>query len=418
VSIDLQRFIDGLGIPGGGIKVSALSFLTTPQQGGTWKVAADSFPNASLHLSIPEGNYDGSLMMRGFKFAGVYDPKLAAFLTATNTVDAIDVRWAAKDIDVSLEEAGYVVNLESSDAGGGAANSKVRHTLKSVLETVKATHDGKTPVNIVYKVGPITSDASAEGVRSRGMLDLWAFLVGLGGADNITQHQDELKSRLTNLLPLWTSTKVSATIDGVAVQLPFGDVSVKTIVERVALSGIVPHGEFELGLKIDGLSLPTALLPSWSVPLLPNLLDTNVKFAVDGLDQIAKTAIADFDLNEDPPLSEESQEKLAGMWLIGNPKIVIQPSRIASPNYTVSLQGELTIKGEKPSGHVTIEADGFDKSLALVQAAAQANPELKQVIAGLGMAKSLAKAGADGKLSWEVVLSADGGVAINRQKVK
>src|SRR5437879_3901387 len=82
VTVDLQRVVDGLGIPGGGLKLDAMSFLTTPQQGGTWKVAADAFPNASLHLSIPDGDYEGSLRMPGYKFTGVYDPKLATFLTA------------------------------------------------------------------------------------------------------------------------------------------------------------------------------------------------------------------------------------------------------------------------------------------------------------------------------------------------
>jgi hypothetical protein len=369
-------------------------------------------------MSIPDGDFDGSLMMKGFKFAGVYDPKLAAFVNATNTVDAIDVRWAAKGADISLEESGYSLQLESADAGGGAVTSKVHHTLKSVLESVKITADGKAPMNVVYKVGPITSDGTAEGMRGRSMLDLWAYLVGLGGVEKAAEHQDELKSRLTALLPLWTSTKVVASIDGVTADLPFGQIGVKSFVERVALSGVVPHGEFEIGLKMDGLTLPTALLPSWSVPLLPNLLDTDVKFAVEGLDQMAKAVIADMDLNKDPPLSEESQDKLAGMWQSGNPKVLIQPSRIASPNYTLTVQGELTLKGEKPSGQVTIEADGFDKSLALVQAAAQANPQLQQVLQGLAIAKGLAKAGADGKLSWQIALAADGGVTVNGQKVK
>jgi hypothetical protein len=417
VSIDLQRAIDGLGIPGGGIKLDAFSFLTTPQQGGAWKVAADAFPNASLHLSIPDGDYDGSLMMRGFKFAGVYDPKLAAFVNASNTIDAIDVRWTAKDADVSLEEAGYVLEMQSSEADGGAVNSKFHHALKSVLETVKVAPNGKTPMNVVYKVGPITSDGTAEGVRSRSMLDLWAFLVGLGGIEKAADHQDELKSRLNALLPLWTSSKVAASIDGVSVQMPFGQVSVKSFGERVAVTGIAPHGEFEIGLKIDGLTLPTALLPSWSVPLLPDLLDANVKFSADGLDQIAKTAIAEADFRDDPPLSEDSQDKLAGMWRSANPRVTIQPSRMTSPNYALAVQGEFALSGAKPTGHVTIEAQGFDKSVAVVQAAAQSNPQLQQVLAALTIAKGLAKTGADGKLTWDIALAEGGAVTINGQSI-
>jgi hypothetical protein len=417
VTIDLQRVIDMVGLPAGSVTLAPLSFLTAPQPGGTWKVGADGFPNLGFRMSTPDGDYSGSLALNNYKLAGVYDPKLATFLTMSNTVDTIDVKWAAKDAEVALQESGYAVDFQSSDAGGGAVSGKMRHTLKSLLETVTASGKGGAGgMRIVYKVGPMTSDGTIEVMKSRAMLDLWAFLVS-EGLEHVLEHQDELKDRLTAMLPLWEQSQVTLALDGVSAELPFGEIKIGSFGERLAMTGLVPHGAFELGLKLDGLTIPAALLPAWAAPLLPSLVDTNLKFTLDGLDEMAKLAIAEVDFSDDPPLSDEAQEKLADLYRKGNPKLVIAPSRVASPNYVVSLSGEFSAVGPKPTGKVTIEAEGFDKSFAILQAAAQGNPQLQQALMGLGVAKGLAKPGPDGKLSWEIALGEDGAVSVNGQKM-
>ena len=88
-----------------------------------------------------------------------------------------------------------------------------------------------------------------------------------------------------------------------------------------------------------------------------------------------------------------------------------------SPNYAVSVAGEFAAIGPMPTGKVTIEAEGFDKSFAIVQAAAQGNPQLQQVLMGLGVAEGLAKPGPGDKLTWEIALGADGAVSVNGQKM-
>jgi hypothetical protein len=424
VTVDLQRVIDGLGAPPGSIKLDALAFLTSPQQGGTWKVSANGFPNGSLHLTLPDGEYSGSLALSGYKFTGVYDPKLAIFLNANNTIDLIDVKWTAKDADVSLQETGSVVDFQGSDAGSGAANGKMHHSVKGLVETVKVTPKVDKPtsspgagMSMTYKLGSLTSDGTIDAIRGRSMLDLWAYLVGLQGIGHAIEHQDELKSRITSILPLWNQMKVALAVNGMSVQLPFGAVGLKTLTEKVAMSGLTPHGEFEIGLGFDGLTLPAALLPPWAGPLLPTLLDSDFKLSVDGLDQLVRTAIADFDMKANAPLSPENEAKLAGMWFAGKPKLVIAPSRIVSPNYTLSVQGELALTMPKPTGKFTVSADGLDKTMSVVQAAAQSNPQLQQALPILTFIKGLAKTGADGKPSWEIALGPDGAVTVNGQKM-
>jgi len=422
VTVDLQKLVDGQGLPpGDSVQIGAVSFLTSPQQGGAWKVAMSSFPSVSAHLSSPDGDVAGSFAVNGYKFDGVYDPKLASFLAAKGSADLVDVKWTAKGTDVALQEAGFAFDVQSSDAGGGAVSVKARNTIKSVSETVKVTSPAKQgapaqPVSIVYKLGPLSGDATLEAMHSRGLLDLWAFLVAQQGVEHVVEHQDELKSRLKAILPLWNSAKVDASISDVSAGLPFGEVGLKSFGERIGFSGLASHGEFELGFKLDGPTFPAALLPSWSKPLLPSSLDADFKMTAEGLDQIARALIDDLDLKATPPLSEASQGKLAAMWLGGHPRLVIGPGRLTSPSYAISVQGELEMTKPKPSGRLTIEADGLDKTFATIQEAAKTTPMLQQALAGLTFVKGLAKPAADGKPSWVIELGADGAVSVNGMK--
>jgi hypothetical protein len=423
VTVDPQRVIDGLGLPAGSVKLGALSFLTAPQPDGTWKVGMDGFPSVDVHVATPEGEVGGSLALNGYRFEGVYDPKLAAFLTAKGTVDLIDVKWMTQGMEVSLQEAGYLLEMQASDAGGGAVSAKTHHAVKSVVETVKVTPPAKpgtpqaAPISIVYTLGAMTGDGSMEGMRSRAALNLWAFLVGLEGIEHVVEHQDELKTQLLAILPLWSNAEATVSLDGVSAQFPFGSIGLKTLGERLAFSGLTSQGAFELGLKLDGLTLPAPLIPSWSKPLVPTLLDVGFKITIEGLDEIARTLIEDLDLEADPPLSEESQTKLEDMLASGSPKLVIAPSRLTSPSFDISVEGEMALTKPKPSGKITIEADGFDKSLAIVQAAAQSDPKLQQVLTGLTMVKGLAKQSPDGKPSWVLEYSVDGVFTVNGQKM-
>ncbi len=423
VTVDIQHVLDGLGLPAGSVKVDAFSFLTTPQAGGTWKVVANAFPNVNVHMAMPDGEYGGSVALNNYKFSGVYDPKLATFLNATNTIDLIDVKWKAKESEVSLQETGSVAEFKGADAGGGAVNGSVRHTVKGLVENVKVTPAAKAgsppgaPVSITYKVASMTSEGTLEAMRGRSIMDLWAYLVSLPSPEQAVEHQDELKSRVSAMLPLWNKMKVALTLNGLSAQLPFGEVKVNSFGETLAFSGLTPHGEFELGLKIDGPSIPAALLPPWSAPLLPNLLDADVKLSIEGLDKLSHAVVDNFDAKATPPLSAENQAKLAAMLVSGNPRLVLSPSRIVSPNYTLNVQGEMALTMPKPTGKFIISADGLDKTADIIQAAAKANPQLAQAVPIITFVKGLAKTGADGKPTWEVVIGADGGVTVNGQKM-
>ncbi|MFI5012519.1 MAG: DUF2125 domain-containing protein [Hyphomicrobiales bacterium] len=424
VTFDLQRVVDGFNLPAGSLRIGSFAMLTTPQLDGTWKVKSDGFPNVAVRVPSPKGEISGSFALSGYRFDGVYDPKLAAFLTATNTVDLIDMKWAAEGTDVSLQESGYATELRGADAGSGAVTVTVGHKLKSIFETVKVTPPARNgapppaPVSIVYNVGPVSGDGTIEAMRSRSMLDLWAFLVGLNGVEHVIEHQSELKEQLLKVLPLWNSAKVQVSMNDIAAEFPFGTLGLKSFGETIALSGATPQGAFELGMKFSDLSVPTALLPPWSNPLLPTALETDIKVQIQGLDKVVRAAIEDCDLAASPPLSQESQAKLAAMLLGGEPKLVIAPSRLVSPSFELSVEGELALTPPKPTGRLTVGATGLDKTLAIIQAAAQNDPKLlQQALMGLTFLKGLAKQGADGKSVWALELGPDGAVTINGQRM-
>jgi len=91
--------------------------------------------------------------------------------------------------------------------------------------------------------------------------------------------------------------------------------------------------------------------------------------------------------------------------------VTILPSRILAQQLDLSFEGDLQIAGGRPVGKITIKARDFDKTMAAVKSAGPlATP---QVVAGLTMARGLAKADSDGSLVWVAEYSADGVMKLN-----
>ncbi|TIW99177.1 MAG: hypothetical protein E5V59_07665, partial [Mesorhizobium sp.] len=165
------------------------------------------------------------------------------------------------------------------------------------------------------------------------------------------------------------------------------------------------------GIKASGLTVPTQLLPSWSVGLLPTDIDLNFGGANIDLDSMAKKAIEAFDLNQNPPLSAEFGEQLKAGFMAKTPKVVLGHSTVKNKDTEIALEGEMTFHGEKPEGNVTIDVAGFDKLVEGLQ-------EVAQYVPVALMAKGFGKTLPDGLLEWVVDAKADGSVAVNGVMLK
>ncbi|TGR36429.1 hypothetical protein EN841_34870, partial [Mesorhizobium sp. M8A.F.Ca.ET.198.01.1.1] len=105
-------------------------------------------------------------------------------------------------------------------------------------------------------------------------------------------------------------------------------------------------------IKASGLKIPHQTLPEWTVPLLPTDIDLNFGGANIDLDTMAKKAIGAFDLNENPPLSDEFGKALVADFKAKNPKVLIAHSTVKNGNIEVALEGEMTFHGEKTDATV------------------------------------------------------------------
>ena len=422
LTFDPQPAIDGLKLPQGSFQVGRSSYLVAPAPNGTWKVTSDDFPSISMRVPSQQGEVAETIAAVRPHFEGVFDTKLGGFSSLRITVDALTVTGKGQGMDIDLRLSEFALDGEGTAAGDDAMTARVRQTIKSMAENVTVVPAAKpgapspVPITITYNIGPSTGDSTVEEMRAKSLQALWAFLVA-NGADGLAAHQDELKATLRAALPIWKNIEAKAQIADLVGRTPVGSFTIKSFTENLGLSGFVPQGGGKIGLKLEGLSVASPLMPSWAGPILPNAAHLDVSFPLAGLDKVAALMIDELDLNSSPPLSEATKAEAAGILMSGAPKLVIAPGRLASSSYTITYSGELALGGPKPTGHLMIEAEGLDKTSAALREAAKTDPRAQQAAGAIDVALSFARPGADGKLSWSIDFGEDGATSINGMKL-
>jgi hypothetical protein len=420
----LQGIVDGFGfpLPKGAVQIESYSLLVAPLPDGTWKVSSDNFPKVGIKASTSQGDMAASLSASGSVFEGVYDPKFAAFLSFTQKVAAFDMMARAANSDVAATITDVEAQLQGKGLADGSVSGKVQERLGHVVETVKmtpaTTPNGppSPPLTVSYDIGPTTYDGSFENLRTRELSDLLAFFVAHQGEQELVAHQDELKDKILATFPLWKNIDATVKVQNLALDTALGRFGAKSVVQSLHQTGLVPRAATELGVNIDGLSVPSGLVPAWAAPLVPTRLDVDVKFQMNDLDKIAHAAISGIDLrpNQSPDVSKLAV--VEAMVMSGEPKFTLAPGHLSSPNLDLYFHGEVTLV-PKPMGTLTLEAEGLDKALSRLQEAAKSNPGLQQAVLGLTVAKTLAKPGGDGRAVWVIAYGADGVVSVNGHRM-
>jgi len=424
-TIDLQTAIDELKLPGGVMRLARWSLVLTPMADDAWKVAADGFP--MLDIVAEDGSGGFSLTVNGFRFDGVFEPRLFAFLNSTANAQSVDFKIRAPDratgrsTDVAVHQGAIATETKAVDVGGGAATIAIEQKIEGGHETVRATPKPNAggpavpPVEIVYDFGPSSSEGSLEGLRALALRDLWLFLVARADQADLepAEFQSELKAKVLTALPIWDKLTATLGLRDLTMETTGIKVALKNLSETVAMSGLTARGSLEFGVKVGDLSVNSALLPAWAEPLTPTAFDFDVKVSAAGLDQIVRLAIDDFDIRSKPPLPPASGEKIKALLISGEPKLTISPGHLTTGSLDLSFEGELALTPPKPTGRFKVMADGLDKIIAIVGKAAESDARLQKALLGATFLKGLAVAGPDGKLLWDIELGADGAVSVN-----
>ncbi|HXW19241.1 MAG TPA: hypothetical protein VEK35_01920 [Roseiarcus sp.] len=411
VLVDVAKLLAPLADQGVKIDMAPRPINVTQQSEGAWRVSADGYPPFTAHFKDGElsAHYDG------YKFAGVFDPTISGFREAEISAEKIGFQLHSAEVDETGQAGPFRATLNGAAAGGGGLDVVVHEDVNDLsfsATSKKGDAGGASPPPVNSRATLLVADIKLANLRARQLLDLWAFLVAHQTRADVAAHQDELKAKLMTLLPVADAIDENFSAQKFVIESAKGPLIVDAVKARFAADHFPSKGGSEFHIALGGISPPPGLAPPGIQPLVPTSID--VGFKVNGYDYGAGAAEAIKDLDfagEGPIIPEGDRPKITALMMAGPIGVTILPSHILAQQLDFSFEGDLQIVGGRPVGKVTMKARDFDKTMAAVKSAGPlATP---QVIAGLTMARGLAKADSDGSLVWVAEYAPDGVMKLN-----
>jgi uncharacterized membrane protein YgcG len=327
-------------------------------------------------------------------------------------------REAKQQADVSTG-AGTATVIATKSANGGV-DFTATQKISNFVETIKI-NDSDSGMNfpLTLQTPELSVDANGKGVRTKPLLDLLAFAVAHDDEAELKANQAELKSLMLAALPIWERLDGNYGFKNFEVESPVGKFGAAQFSTAFGMDGVSQNGKVDYAIKASGLTIPHQTLPEWTVPLLPTDIDLNFGGANIDLDTMAKKAIEAFDLNKNPPLSDEFGKALVADFKAKNPKVVLGHSTVKNGDIEVAMEGEMTFPGgEKPDATVTVDVAGYDKIVNALKEAAKSDEQMAQAFPFALAVKGFGKTLPDGRLEWVINTKADGSVAVNGAMLK
>ena len=405
------------------VSVSPLAFTLADQGGGKWQVQQKQ--PVELSLKAP-GTADISVKIDEMKRSGLFDESLGAFTTSVVDAKGLAVKeMIAPEGQPATNVAFTVANIhlesasqaEGADAVSGAAH--IKYDTLSENFSLPANPGASTPaMNFVLTADGSDADIKFKGMKAKPLAHLLAFLVAHPSQELLIRDQAPLKAALSAALPILTAADVTGTAGNIKVGTMLGDFSILKTSFAINLTGAVKDAKFREAFTLEGLAAPAALIPPWAADLVPTKL--TLDFSVAGLDLAAPAALmldkADF--SKTPPLPPELEVELgklaipSGVFTVG-----LGPSALANKLAELKMEGSVTVNpaaGDKaiPPMKADISLAGFEKLMAALQTIPK-EMGLQQALPVMMLVKGMAKAGADGALTWHVETAPGGSVLIN-----
>jgi hypothetical protein len=415
VALDLAAFAAPLKDSGFSLGAATLQYALTEQDDGTWRVSGDSLPAISAHIKDNTIAYN----FTGYKFEGLFDPTLAVFKTAEQTLQKLDAKVNGPKLEETLSFGASRVTQTGAPAANGNANLAAREELADLSLDATVTPDAKDgadakPTSFSFKAPSITADVSLDGAPLRKALDLWSFAAAHPGRAGLAASEQEFKKLLRALAPAEFKLGEKFEAKQMAVTVPQGAFGVSGVKFGLAASSAPgPKGAFEYHFAMDGLTMPAGLLPPAMSDLVPTAFNIDVKASGFDFGAGVEEAINDIHLAGDGPVVSEADHTQIMAKMKGAAPIVIDlaPSHVVAPQIDVTIEGQVRIEGARPSGTVKVHVRNFDKTVAAIKALGPvASP---QVLGGLALAKTLGKSESDGTLTWVAEYGADGSIKVN-----
>jgi hypothetical protein len=292
-----------------------------------------------------------------------------------------------------------------------------KYTLEGLSEnfmTAGKPESGMPPMNLVINAASGSYDVNGKGLNAKPIFDVVSFLVAHQTKELIGKDQEKLKAALKAGLPLFENVLVNGKFNNFTVASPYGQFGMDSVEIAADVNGITKDGKLREKLAFNGLTLPAALVPPWATKLVPK--NVSFDFTVAGFDLAspAQMILDQLDLTKEPPLPDGFEQVLMPVFMPkGVVDITLNPSSVDNDAYAVKIEGSLAAgPAALPTGKAKISAKGIDELMKIIQ---EAPPEagLAQGAALVVVAKGMAKAEADGSLTWNIESTPDGKVLVN-----
>ncbi|MDX8482159.1 hypothetical protein RFN28_27420 [Mesorhizobium sp. VK24D] len=395
------------------------ALMVKPRSDGSWDVASDFSQSMSFEFNGPEGLQSMQLAVKDGKGTAVYDPILAAFTSGASSIGGMTMTSREAKQQADLTTGAGTATIAATKSANGGVDFKAAQKVSSFAETIKID-DPNNGMNfpITLRTPELSVDANGKGVRTKPLLDLLAFAVANEDEAKLKANQAELKSLMLAALPIWERIDGTYGFKDFEVESPVGKFGAKQFSTAFGMDGVSQNGKVDYAIKASGLTIPQQTLPGWSIALLPTDVDLNFGGANIDLDTMAKKAIEAFDLNKNPPLSDEFGDALVADFLAKTPKFVLGHSTVKNGDIEVAMEGEMTFPGKKPDATMTVDVAGYDKIVQALQEGAKSDEQMAQAFPFALAVKGFGKALPDGRLEWVIDAKADGSVTVNGAMLK
>lgn len=395
--------------------ISPIEMSLTDNGDGTWGVSQDQA------LSMTFTGPDKSELkedIASLKMEGTFDEGLMTFSEAKGSFEGIKAvsTQTTPEGQVSAEvvlDKGTFDTTGTKGASGGV-DLVTNASITGFTETVNAPMgEGAPSMPITVKAESMTQTVKGTGMMFDGIYKTAAWLVAHPDDASKTAAKAELKTILTEALPIWTNITGDGKIAKVSVDTPMGPVGIDEITFTVDVNGAVKEGKFREAFTVSGLTLPAGLVPDWAAPILPRKVA--VDFQAAGFDAAAGITAALGIFDQDPGMADTTALDAAvkkGFFPDGTVTVSLNPGAVTGDGYELAWQGDMTVNidSETPSGKAVVTLVGADKLKAAMDAAPD---DMKmQAMMGFGMAEGMAKKDGD-KLVWEIDATNPADVKIN-----
>ena len=116
------------------------------------------------------------------------------------------------------------------------------------------------PYSVTAKTGQLSANVKLDGLKTRPLLDLWAFLIAHPTRFELAANEAAFKSLLAAALANQAKVEETASVEKIAADIPQGEITINSA--KFGASGASgPMGAFGEHFEANGLTLPPTLIP-------------------------------------------------------------------------------------------------------------------------------------------------------------